>query len=50
MQSVLGYQKWDNFIKVIVKAKESCVNSGVEVNDHFADVGKMIIKPPQSPQ
>jgi DNA-damage-inducible protein D len=39
----LGYAKWDNFIKVIDKAKESCVNSGGTVSDHFADIGKMVV-------
>jgi len=42
LQEILGYSKWDNFIKVIEKAKNACEHSGVMVNDHFADVGKMI--------
>lgn len=41
-QEILGYAKWDNFVKVINKAKESCENSGVAVPDHFADTGKMV--------
>lgn len=41
-QEILGYAKWDNFVKVINKAKESCENSGVAVADHFADTGKMV--------
>lgn len=41
-QEILGYTKWDNFLKVIAKAKEACENSGVAVSDHFADSGKMI--------
>lgn len=42
LQTILGYTKWDNFIKVIDKAKTSCENSGVEVSNHFPDVRKMV--------
>ncbi|MFP5470840.1 MAG: BRO family protein [Bacteroidia bacterium] len=42
LQTILGYSKWDNFLKVIEKAKTSCESSGVEVSNHFADIGKMI--------
>ena len=42
LQNILGYTKWDNFIKVIEKAKTACENSGVKVSDHFANVGKMV--------
>jgi DNA-damage-inducible protein D len=42
VQKLLGYEKWDNFLKVIEKAKISCSNSKQVVDDHFADVGKMI--------
>jgi DNA-damage-inducible protein D len=42
IQIILGYSKWDNFLKVINKAKDACSHSGVEVGDHFADIGKMI--------
>jgi len=42
LQSILGYSKWDNFLKVIDKAKKSCEHAGALVSDHFADVGKMI--------
>ena len=42
LQSLLGYSKWENFSKVIDKAKESCEKSGVEINDHFPDVRKMV--------
>ena len=40
---MLEYSKWGNFIKVIDKARESCKNSNMNVSDHFADVGKMIM-------
>ncbi len=42
LQSLLGYEKWDNFVKVIEKAKSACLNSKHSINDHFADVGKMV--------
>ncbi len=42
LQQILGYTKWDNFYKVIEKAKTACESSGVATLDHFAGVGKMI--------
>lgn len=42
LQKLLGYDKWDNFLNVISKAKTSCENTGHLTSDHFADVGKMI--------
>lgn len=45
LQKLLGYSKWDNFIKVIEKAKESCQNAGHKPEDHFADAGKTIAMP-----
>ncbi len=42
LQNILGYTKWDNFLKVIDKARISCESSGGAVSDHFADIGKMI--------
>ena len=42
LQEILGYSKWDNFLKVIAKAKDACENVGEKISDHFADVGKMV--------
>ncbi len=42
LQVILGYTKWDNFLKVIEKAEISCKGSGVGAFDHFADIGKMV--------
>jgi len=45
LQLLLGYEKWDNFVNVISKAKIACEVSGHAVSDHFADVGKTIQMP-----
>jgi DNA-damage-inducible protein D len=42
LQKMLGYNSWDKFQNVINKAKIACENSGVEVSDHFRQVGKMV--------
>lgn len=42
LQKLLGYSKWENFEKVIDKAKEACKNAGEEVAHHFPDVRKVI--------
>lgn len=45
LQRLLGYNKWDNFLNVISKAKIACENTGHKISDHFADVGKTIPMP-----
>ena len=42
LQHLLGYTKWDNFLKVINKAKTACEASENKIIDHFAEVGKMV--------
>lgn len=42
LQHLLGYTKWDNFLKVIFKAKIACETSKNNILDHFAGVGKMV--------
>lgn len=45
LQQLLGYSKWENFSKVIDKAKESCQGVGQSVSDHFPDIRKTIAMP-----
>lgn len=42
LQTLLGYSKWENFEKVIQKAKDACENAGEQVENHFPDVRKMV--------
>jgi DNA-damage-inducible protein D len=42
LQDLLGYTKWDNFIEVIQRAMESCRSAGQPIEDHFANIGKMV--------
>jgi len=45
LQDLLGYSKWENFEKVIQKAKDACRNAGEQVDYHFPDVRKTIAMP-----
>lgn len=40
--SLLGYERWENFDKVISRAMESCETSGIGISDHFREVTKMV--------
>ncbi|MDP2430495.1 MAG: DNA damage-inducible protein D [Pseudomonadota bacterium] len=42
LQANLGYAKWENFIKVVEKAKIACATSGHASEDHFLEVRKMV--------
>lgn len=42
LQDILGYARWENFSKVIDKAKTACESSGVAVANHFPDIRKMV--------
>ena len=42
LQTLLGYNKWENFENVIQKAKSACINADEEVTNHFPDVRKMV--------
>ena len=45
LQNVLNYKEWRKFDNVINKAKDSCINSGISVFDHFVDIDKTIKMP-----
>lgn len=42
LQEVLGYARWENFIGAIGRAMESCKTLGINVDDHFREVTKMV--------
>ena len=42
LMPILQYSNWQNFEKIIDKAKISCQNSDISVLDHFTDVNKMV--------
>jgi DNA-damage-inducible protein D len=42
LQDLLGYTLWQNFEKVLVKAKTACEQVGEQIEDHFIDVNKMV--------
>ena len=41
LMRILEYNKWENFEKVINKAKEACENSNMSVLEHFPDIRKL---------
>ena len=42
LQSALKYSQWRRFSDAIERAKTACEKSGHSIQDHFADVGKMV--------
>ena len=45
LMPILQYSNWQNFEKIIGKAKISCENSDISVCDHFIDINKTIKMP-----
>jgi DNA-damage-inducible protein D len=42
LQQMLGYSRWENFVVAIGRAMESCKTLGINVDDHFREVTKMV--------
>lgn len=42
LQTLLGYSRWENFAKVIERAKTACATSGYDPEDHFLETTKMV--------
>jgi len=42
LAAALNYTQYRNFEAVIAKAKLACFNSGHRIEDHFADISKMV--------
>ena len=42
LQEVLGYARWENFVTAVGRSIESCKTLGINVDDHFREVTKMI--------
>lgn len=42
LMQVLEYTKWENFEKVIEKAKDASKGSNLKVSEHFPDIREMI--------
>ena len=42
LQPILEYTQWRRFADAIDRAKIACQNSGIDLDQHFADAGKMI--------
>lgn len=42
LQDLLGYTQWRNFLQVVDKAKTACAKTGQNIDDHFADISKLV--------
>lgn len=45
LKGLLDYSKWENFVKVIEKAKIACDKAGGKIDDHFADSVRSVKMP-----
>ena len=44
LQHVLGYARWENFVVALGRAMQSCKSLKINVDDHFREVTKMILR------
>ena len=42
LQHILGYSRWENFAVAIGRAMLSCKSQGINIDDHFREVTKMV--------
>lgn len=42
LQKLLGYIRWENFAVAIGRAMESCKSVGVNIDDHFREIKKIV--------
>ncbi len=42
LQEIFNYTEWRNFLKIINKAKDACLNSGESALNHFVEINKMV--------
>ena len=42
LMPLLGYERWENFDKAIMRAMDACQTSNIKVSDHFREVTKMV--------
>ena len=42
LQELLGYARWENFLVAIHRAVDSCKTQGINAEDHFREVTKMV--------
>ena len=43
LQTQLGYARWENFVVAIGRAMEACKTLGINIDDHFREVTKMVL-------